>query len=146
MGSEMCIRDRVYTILQRLVETVESLFNSKTAGSTSTGIGASSATVYQPGPAPEVTAQPAAISATPLAALPSPGSFAASAAAVSALAAATTAATAAVGTILDTGSQAAGQTGAPTDQQTEEVPQTASQANAPSATPEVTDAVTLKSA
>jgi hypothetical protein len=146
----------VYTILQRLVETVESLFNSKTAGSTSTGIGASTAIAYQPTPATEITAPTAAISATPQAALPSPGSFAASAAAVSALAAASTAATVAVGATLDTGSQTADQTGAPADQpaaeapQTEapqtEAPQSDAQADAASATPEATDVVALKSA
>jgi hypothetical protein len=136
----------VYTILQRLVETVESLFNSKTAGSIGSGTGASSATAYQPAPTAEVTAQPAAISATPQAALPSPGSFAASAAAVSAVAAATTAATAAVAATLGTSDQTTDQTGALADQQAEEAPQVDAPADAPSATPETADAVTLKSA
>jgi hypothetical protein len=136
----------VYTILQRLVETVESLFNSKTAGSTGSGTGASPAQSYQAGPAAEVIAPPAAISATPLAALPSPGSFAATAAALSAVAAATTAATAAVAATLDTGSQTADQAAAPADQQAGEAPQVDVPVDAPSATPEATDTVALKSA
>jgi hypothetical protein len=137
----------VYTILQRLVETVESLFNSKTSGSIGSGAGASSATVYQPGPAAEVTTQPAAIPATPQAALPSPGSLAASAAAVSAVAAATTAATAAVAATLGTGDQTADQAAAPADQPAEEASQVdAPVTDAPSPTSEATDAVTLKSA
>jgi hypothetical protein len=140
----------VYTILQRLVETVESLFNSKTGNSTGSGIGASSATPYLTSPAAEVIALPAAISATPQAALPSPGSFAASAAAVSAVAAATTAATAAVAATLGTSGQTTDQTGAPADQQAEEAPQVDAPvdapADAPSAMPETADAVTLKSA
>jgi hypothetical protein len=144
----------VYTILQRLVETVESLFNSKTSNSTGSGIGASPATSYVASPAAEVIALPAAISAPPQAALPSPGSFAASAAAVSAVAAAATAATAAVAATLDTGSQTADQTEPPADQQVGEVPQvdapvdiqTNAPSDVPSATPETTSTVTLKSA
>ena len=81
----------VYTILQRLVETVESLFNSKTGGSSSSGssgTGASSTSALQPAPTAEAAAQPEATSAPSQAATPTvppaPGSFAASAAAVSA--------------------------------------------------------------
>jgi hypothetical protein len=145
----------VYTILQRLVETVESLFSSKMGGSTSTTSGAPAATAYQPAPAADVAiVQPAAIPATPQAALPSPGSFAASAAAVSAVAAATTAATAAVAATLGAGGQTADQTGAPADQPAGETSQTGTQADAPaegqtaapSATPATADIAALKSA
>ncbi len=150
----------VYTILQRLVVTVESLFSSKTGGSTSTNSGAPAATAYQPAPAADVTiVQPAAIPATPQAALPSPGSFAASAAAVSAVAAATTAATAAVAATLGTGDQTtdqtADQTGVAADQPAGETPPTEAQqvdaltegqTAAPSATPATAGVATLKSA
>jgi hypothetical protein len=145
----------VYTILQRLVETVESLFNSKTAAPAK----ASATTNYRPDTAAESAAQSAAIPAPAQAApLPAPGSFAATAAAVSAVAAATTAATAAVGATLDTttGGTTGDTTGSQTvaaDQPAEEAPQaeatetTASgQVDAPPATPETTEVPALKSA
>jgi hypothetical protein len=139
----------VYTILQRLVETVESLFNSKTGGSSSngsSGTGASSTSALQPAPTAEAAAQPAATSAPSQAASPTvppaPGSFAASAAAVSALAAATTAATVAVGATLGTGDQPSGQSETPAEPQADGTPPI----DAPSAGPEAADTVTLKSA
>lgn len=132
----------VYTILQRLVETVKSLFNSKTAGSAGTGTGAASAKVYPSATAADGAARPAAASASSDAVAPTPGSLAASAAAVSALAAATTAATVAAGAAMATDSQAADQTAAPADQPDGEAPAV----DAPSAAPAPADAVTLKSA